>query len=157
MAYLPLDNYSRKWIFSHSSMPVPQTDLEFIKPMDALRSSQLWMENISRHSPDAERFSSEDWPAKNSNWVLECDWMEQWESEDNTLPEEIASFIQWQDDVTVYFCYEKYNVIETKWAVFKRNWKNFLFFDDGPILIGRRRDEALWFSDDGKVRLGKRK
>jgi hypothetical protein len=82
--------------------------------------------------------------------------MNEWESDDPELPEEVLEHIQWQDDVTVYFCYEKYNVIETKWDVFKRNWKNFLFFDDGPILIGRRREEALWFQTDGSVKLGKR-
>ncbi|WP_245868900.1 DUF2947 family protein, partial [Vibrio fujianensis] len=60
------------------------------------------------------------------------------------------------DDVTVYFCYEKYNVIETKWSLFKRHWKNFLFYDDGPILLGRRRTEALWFHTDGTAKLGQR-
>ncbi|MBT0323425.1 DUF2947 family protein, partial [Vibrio campbellii] len=54
------------------------------------------------------------------------------------------------------FCYEKYNVIETKWSTFKKHWKNFLFYDDGPILIGRRRAQALWFDSKGNVKLGER-
>lgn len=53
--------------------------------------------------------------------------MAEWESDEPELPEALAAHLAWQDDVTVYFCYEKYNVLETKWSVFKRHWKNFLF------------------------------
>ncbi|OLQ93872.1 hypothetical protein BIY21_10650 [Vibrio ponticus] len=156
MSYLPLDQYQRKWIFTHQSMPVPEQDLEAIKPMDQARSAQLWKDNISAQSPDAERLSSSDWPMKQDNWSESVDWMAAWESDDQELPQEVLAHVDWQDDVTVYFCYEKYNVIETKWSVFKKYWKNFLFYDDGPILIARRRSEALWFADNGQVKLGKR-
>ncbi|WP_100753615.1 DUF2947 domain-containing protein [Vibrio salilacus] len=157
MSYLPLEQYQRKWIFTHQSMPVPESDLAAIKPMTQLRASQLWKENISAQSPDADRFSSSDWPMKESNWQDNVDWMAAWESDDEQLPQEILDFVDWQDDVTVYFCYEKYNVIETSWSFFKKYWKNFLFYDDGPVLIGRRRNEALWFDSEGKVKLGQRK
>ncbi|ARC91905.1 hypothetical protein B6A42_07095 [Vibrio coralliilyticus] len=156
MSYLTLDEYQRKWIFTHQSMPVPEQDLAQIKPMTQARAAQLWKENISAQSPDAERLSSGDWPMKDSNWKESLDWMAAWEADEEVLPEGVAEFIDWQDDVTVYFCYEKYNVIETKWSVFKKHWKNFLFYDDGPILIGRRRKEALWFDSEGNVKLGHR-
>ena len=157
MSYLTLEQYQRKWIFTHQSMPVPECGLKAIKPMSADRSSQLWKENISSQSPDAERLSSSDWPMKESNWSMKVDWMQAWESDENSMPDDIIDFIDWQDDVTVYFCYEKYNILETKWSAFKKYWKNFLFYDDGPILIARRRNEALWFNSDGMVKLGKRK
>ncbi|GAL18785.1 hypothetical protein JCM19235_2208 [Vibrio maritimus] len=157
MSYTTLDEYQRKWIFTHQSMPVPEADWPQIKPMTQARAAQFWKENISAQSPDAERLSSQDWPMKDNNWWDEVDWMQAWEADENELPEAVAQFIDWQDDVTVYFCYEKYNVIETKWSTFKRYWKNFLFYDDGPILLGRRRSEALWFSTNGTVKLGKRK
>ncbi|NVD06829.1 DUF2947 family protein [Vibrio sp. JPW-9-11-11] len=157
MSYQPLDQYQRKWIFTHQSMPVPEGELEAIKPMTQARSAQLWQENISAQSPDSDRLSSSDWPMKESNWKETVDWMAAWESDDQALPLPVVDFIDWQDDVTVYFCYEKYNVVETKWSVFKKYWKNFLFYDDGPILIGRRRSEALWFDSEGNVKLGLRK
>ena len=154
MSYLPLEQYQRKWIFTHPSMPVPEQDWALIKPMDQARSAQLWKEQISAQSPDSERLSSSDWPAKERNWPLSVDWMSEWESDEPSLPQAVMDAIQWQDDVTVYFCYEKYNVIETKWSIFKKYWKNFLFYDDGPILIGRRRKEALWFDSYGQVKIG---
>lgn len=156
MTYIAINDYPRKWIFTHQSIPVEAGDLDKIKPMTQARSAQLWRDNISAQSPDADRFASSDWPSKTQSWINEVSWMDEWESDAPELPEAVLEHIQWQDDVTVYFCYEKYNVIETKWDVFKRNWKNFLFFDDGPILIGRRREEALWFQTDGTVKLGKR-
>lgn len=157
MSYIDINEYNRKWIFTHQSMPVEENELQHIKPMSQIRSAQLWQDNISQQSPDADRLSSQDWPSKKGNWSDEVRWIDAWESDDDELPEEVLDHIDWQDDVTVYFCYEKYNVIETKWRIFKNHWKNFLFFDDGPILIGRRRSEALWFSSDGKVKLGIRK
>ena len=137
-------------------MPVPAEDLEKIKPMTQARASQFWKENVSPQSPDAERLSSQDWPSKASNWEQEISWMENWEADEPEMPQEILDFIDWQDDVTVYFCYEKYNVLETKWLVFKKHWKNFLFYDDGPILLGRRRSQALWFATNGTVKIGNR-
>ncbi|MFA0678790.1 DUF2947 family protein, partial [Vibrio sp. 10N.222.51.A6] len=95
-------------------------------------------------------------PSKASNWNEEISWMANWEADEPEMPEEILNFIDWQDDVTVYFCYEKYNILETKWSVFKKHWKNFLFYDDGPILLGRRRSEALWFATNGTVKIGNR-
>ncbi|WP_261872503.1 DUF2947 domain-containing protein [Vibrio rarus] len=156
MDYISLDDYSRKWIFTHQSMPIPEQDLAAILPMSQGKSAQFWKDNVSKQSPDAERMSSQDWPTRDANWSNSVNWMSQWESDNEELPTEITEHIDWQDDVTVYFCYEKYNVVQTTWAIFKKHWKNFLFFDDGPILLGRRRKQALWFSTDGQVKLGNR-
>lgn len=106
MSYTTLDEYQRKWIFTHQSMPLPAEDLEKIKPMTQARASQFWKENVSPQSPDAERLSSQDWPSKASNWNEEISWMANWEADEPEMPEEILNFIDWQDDVTVYFCYE---------------------------------------------------
>ncbi|MDP5253494.1 MULTISPECIES: DUF2947 domain-containing protein [unclassified Vibrio] len=156
MSYIPLEDYPRAWIFRHASLPISPDQLALIKPMTAQRAAQFWKENISAVSPDAERLSDKDWAMQTSSWLHHLDWMPEWESDESPLPASILEFIDWQDDVTVYFCYEKYNVIETKWSVFKQHWKNFLFYDDGPILLGRRRDQALWFHTDGSVKLGHR-
>ncbi|WP_261815323.1 DUF2947 domain-containing protein [Vibrio gallicus] len=156
MAYLSINEYSRKWIFTHNSLPIPEQDLTMIKPMTQARSAEFWKESVSKLSPDAERLSSKDWPAQSSSWKNTIDWMQCWDADSADMPAEIVQHIDWQDDVTVYFCYEKYNVVQTSWGVFKRHWKNFLFFDDGPILLGRRRKQALWFKSDGKVMLGLR-
>ena len=95
MSYLTLDEYQRKWIFTHQSMPVPEEDLAAIKPMTQARASQLWKENISAQSPDADRLSSSDWPMKESNWKQEVDWMAAWEADDEAMPLELTEVIDW--------------------------------------------------------------
>ena len=59
MSYISLDEYPRKWIFTHQSMPLSESDLEMIKRMTQARAAQLWKDNISAQSPDADRFSSQ--------------------------------------------------------------------------------------------------
>ena len=39
---------------------------------------------------------------------------------------------------------------------FKKYWKNFLFYDDKPLLLGRRKQEVAMFEQSGSVKLGKR-
>lgn len=156
MNYVELDSYSRKWIFTHASMPVEESDLVLIKPFTQARSAQIWNEHISSHSPSADHFAKGDWAFDDKAWSEAFDWQKAWDSDEPALPEEMLAFIDWEDNTTVFFCYEKYNVIETKWGVFKRNWKNFLFFDDGPMLIGRKKKQAVWFSTKGTYRLANR-
>ncbi len=157
MNYLPLDQYPRKWIFSHASMPVPEADLANIRPLTQARSAQIWNETISRQSSDADHFDQSDWPRQSQTWqALSVDWQTAWESDEVALPEDVLAFCEWEENTTVYFCYGKYNLIETQWGVFCRHWKNFLFFDDQPFLIGRKRTQTLWFQPDGHCLLGTR-
>ena len=157
MNYTELDNYTRKWIFTHASMPVPTADLEQIKPLTQARSSQLWQEHISKQSPDSDHFEHGDWAADTKIWSEPEDWQDAWDNDDDaSLPDAILAALQWEDNTTIYFCYEKYNIVETKWGVFKRNWKNFLFFDDGPILLGRKQKQTLWFQSNGTYQLALR-
>ncbi|MGR5114419.1 DUF2947 domain-containing protein [Photobacterium damselae] len=156
MNYIELDNYSRKWIFTHASMPVAETDLAQIKPLTQARSAQIWREFISSQSADADHFEQGDWAFDKNIWSEAKDWQTAWDEDENILPDGLLDSIQWEDNTTAFFCYEKYNVIETKWSVFKRNWKNFLFFDDGPMLIGRKQEQVLWFKSNGTYLQGLR-
>ncbi|WP_299014258.1 DUF2947 domain-containing protein [uncultured Photobacterium sp.] len=157
MNYVELDSYSRKWIFTHASMPVEADDLAQIKPFTQARSAQIWREHISSQSPDADHFEKGDWAFDKNIWSESIDWQQAWDSDDDeNLPSEILELIDWEDNTTIFFCYEKYNVIETKWGVFKRNWKNFLFFDDGPMLIGRKKKQVLWFNSNGTYKYANR-
>ena len=56
MSYLPLDEYNRKWIFTHQSMPVNDELLPLIKPFTQAESAQVWNNFISANSPTADHF-----------------------------------------------------------------------------------------------------
>ena len=154
--YIPLDTYRRKWIFNHKDLPVSDEDKTGILPLTDKSAMLVWNQWISNKSSRDEQFTQGDWAAKANAWVKTDHWQSAWDSEDNSLPEMLAEFIQWPEDTQVYFCYEKYQVIETRWDVFVRNWKCFLFFDDGPILISPKQKQAVMFEQNGQYKLGVR-
>ncbi|MEZ8142736.1 hypothetical protein A1OO_17625 [Enterovibrio norvegicus FF-33] len=155
MNYIPFEEYKRKWIFTHQSMPVAEEDYAEIKPMTEARGAQLWRDFVSTESPTPDHFGKGDWAATQSVWESSVNWQAPWEDEAE-LPEEFLAHFPWEDNVVVYFCYEKNNVIETRWSVFKKYWKNFLFYDDKPLLIGRKNKQVAMFEQNGIVKLGNR-
>ena len=157
MNYLPLAEYPKAWIFRHKDLPIPQEDLDLIKPLTEKRAEQIWGEHISRGASHPEFFAENDWAANDSNWLEKDLWQSAWDSNKDDLPELIEEHLKdWDDNITIFFCYQCDHIIETKWKVFRKHWKNFLFFDNGPVLIGRKRKQAVQFFDDGSFRLGVR-
>lgn len=155
MTYIPFDDYKRKWIFTHQSMPVEGEERDAIKPLTALRSAQLWSQFVSNQSPTADHFGDGDWIVAPHVWKDEISWQIHWD-EEGDLPEIFIQHFPWDENQTIYFCYDKENVIETRWGLFKKYWKNFLFYDDKPILLGRRKNEVAMFEQSGLVKWGLR-
>ncbi len=154
MNYIPLSEYRNAWVFRHKDMPVCPEDLEQIKPLSESSAYQLWRQRISKEADHPTDLANDDWATKESNWLHKELWQKAWDSSSSELPELILENIDWADNVTVYFCYESSKIVETSWAVFKRNWKNFLFFDDGPLLIARKKKQAVQFFQNGSFAIG---
>ncbi len=155
MNYIELNDYKKKWIFTHQSMPVLVDDMPWFKPMTLNRARQFWCEQISKQSPSMSHFSANEWPSQPTSWQGEIDWQSAWD-EDRALPTEFLQHFSWDDNLVVYFCYEKHDVVETKWGLFKKYWKNFLFYDDNPLLLGKKKKEVAQFQQNGRVKLGKK-
>lgn len=154
--YIPLDQYKRKWIFNHKDLPVSDEDKALILPLTEKSAMQVWNNLISDKCPTPDKFSKGDWPAKPKAWSKSDEWQSAWDSDEPELPLALAEFIQWPGDTKIFFCYEKYQVIETNWEVFARNWKCFLFFDDGPLMISKKDKQAVMFNQDGTFQMGSR-
>ncbi|ABO23185.1 DUF2947 domain-containing protein [Shewanella loihica] len=154
--YIPLEQYKRKWIFNHKDLPVTDEDKACIKPLDQKSSMTVWNQWVSNKSSRSEQFAKGDWAAKGDAWQETDHWQSAWDSDSPALPELFQNHFDWQDETQVYFCYDKYQIIETRWDVFVRNWKCFLFFDDGPLLIAPKKKQAAFFHQSGQYQLGKR-
>ena len=157
MNYIPLSDLKNAWIFRHKSLPITPEDLIAIKPMAANRAQVLWDTFISKQVDHPDFFKKGDWPNNDENWVDQGKWEGIWDSKESALPEAILSHLQWDQNTVVYYCSARTNVIETTWAIFQRCWKNFLFIDDGVILIGKKRQEAVQFLSNGQFKIGHRK
>ncbi len=154
MKYIPLSDYKNAWIFRHSEMTVSEQDLPAIKPLASVAANDVWRNNISKLCLTPEDFSDDDWINDENNWQESARWEEAWESGDPALPELLSEHLQWTPETTVFYCIDSSAVLETSWDVFQRNWKNFLFFDDDCVLIGRKRKQAVQFHQDGTFRVG---
>jgi len=154
MSYTPLDQLKNAWIFKHKSLPISESDLRKIKPMVKNRANILWDTFISRQVDHPDFFKKGDWPFDKSNWQNQGDWEGIWDSNKENLPELMTTSIAWDNNTVIYYCSNRDNVIETTWAVFNRCWKNFLFMDDGCILIGKKRKESVQFNSNGSFKVG---
>ncbi|MEI6893100.1 MAG: DUF2947 family protein [Colwellia sp.] len=156
MNYLPLKSLKNAWIFKHKSLPIVESDLVKIKPMSIERANTLWDTFISRQVDHPDFFKKGDWPFDKENWLEQGKWEGLWDSNSEALPELIERHLDWDQNTVVYYCSSRDNVIETNWLVFKRCWKNFLFMDDGPILLGKKRQQTVQFTPNGYFKIGQK-
>lgn len=154
MPYQPLDGFAKAWIFKRSDPFIQPEDLAHIKPFSELRANQVWRDYISQERTHPDHLNQKDWSQDPDAIGLNLDWQPRWESDDEPLPDEVLAHLEnWQDDNIIYFCYHQDDVIETSYGVFKRSWKNFLFFDNGPLLLGKKKKQAVQFFSDGTCTL----
>ncbi|MDP2562306.1 DUF2947 domain-containing protein [Psychrobium sp. 1_MG-2023] len=154
MSYTPLDQHKKAWIFRQHSLPISEEDKAKIKPMEAQRATVFWNTFISKQVDHPDFFKKGDWPFNPNTWFEQGKWEPTWDSDESDLPELILEHLTWPNNTVVYFCNDRQHVIETTWEVFKRCWKNFLFMDDGPLLVGKKRDQAVQFMSNGTFRVG---
>ena len=156
MNYIPLEEFEKSWIFKRSDIPVSEQDWAQIKPMTAQRATTLWCTAISKQADHPDFFKKGDWPFDLNSWQQQGEWQSQWDSDDPALPEGLAEQLGWEHDTLVYYCNSQTKIIETRWEVFQRCWKNFLFMDDGALLIAKRRKQAVQFFSNGSFQIGTR-
>lgn len=150
-----MDDFDRAWIFRHKDLPLTDEVKAAIKPYTEVVSNQLWNQYISQQSGHSSQFTASDWPSRKDVWLDQGEWQQAWEADNNDLPAMIVEHLEWDDNTNVLFFYDSDRVVETSWKVFKLAWKNFLFFDDGPILLGKKRKQAVQFLQNGSFSLGK--
>ncbi|QYJ72308.1 DUF2947 domain-containing protein [Shewanella sp. FJAT-51649] len=135
---------------------MPQTDLNKINILSKESTSEKWTEYVSvahRHFMEMEE---EEWPSKivagNNAWYY---WLEDWNKNNLNpftfrllglgIPINSALYVFWMKEVG----------IRTEWGVFCNNWVNFLYEDEGCILVLPEHELALVLTN-GSAWLGKR-
>ena len=156
MNYLPLESLKNAWIFKHKSLPISDKNITKIKPMTIERANILWDTFISKQVDHPDFFKKGDWPADKGNWLEQGKWEGIWDSNEVELPVLINDHLNWDNNTVVYYCSARDNVIETTWLTFQQCWKNFLFMDDGPILIGKKRQQVVQFTCNGYFKIGQK-
>jgi hypothetical protein len=154
MQFDSLDDFRWGWTFRHKELVIPPSVLSSIQPLNAASANQYWRTHISKEATHASHFLSDDWPSRNGVWQPAEDWQTLWESDDDSLPEMLAQHCAWEDNLTVFYCYDHSHIVQTQWRTFKAHWKNFLFVDEGTFLVGKKRQQVVRFASDGSYQLG---
>lgn len=150
--YQPLESFSKSWIFKRNDPKVEKQDLDQIGLLNEQRASQIWRDYISSDQLHPDHFTGQDWLASESAKASleKVQWERTWDSEQPELPQDVLEhFVNWGDDTKVFFCCHNELVFELSWGVFKRTWKAFLFLDNGPILVGKKKKQAIQFHSNG--------
>lgn len=154
MNYQNWSDYKQGWVFRHRELPVPEETLADIRPLAEADAHQFWRQHISKEASHASHFMNDDWPARNGVWTDQGDWQGPWDADSNELPELMAAHLSWDDNTQVFFCYSVDHIVHTSWKTLRLHWKNFLFYDDEPILIARKRQQTVRFHSDGTFDIG---
>ena len=154
--YQALENFSKSWVFKRDDPKVDPQDLDSILFLTEQRAAQIWRDYISDEQIHPDHFTDRDWLKAETAQVAngKVHWEKVWDSQSSLLPETLlAHFSSWGDDTTVYFCCHNEVIFEVKWGVFQRTWKAFLFLDNGPVLVGKKKKQAVQFHSNGWANL----
>ena len=154
--YVDMNKYEGNWFFYDKAVPVNEQDIKLIKPLTKQYSIFLWSKYISQKNRHLMLLEKNEWP--NLLKIQEYNWAEDWNERNyNGLSEYLINKASFIDDDLIYFFWMKETGVETTWAIFLKYWINFLFEDEGPILISPEKDDAFSFGPSGTVLIGKRK
>jgi hypothetical protein len=155
IGYMDMSDFCRKWYFYDEEIRVPNEDIKNIKPLSVNCSEVLWGKYISNRNRHFALLDSDD----NLSLLEKKDynWLDDW---NNGTFQNFRNYLNInipnkQSDTIIVF-WSKESSVETKWNIFIKYWANFLFDDEGVILINTKNENVLVFCSDGILLTGKR-
>ncbi len=151
LEYIPITSHEYFEFFTDEEIPIPENDLVQIKPLSELSSTDFWQQNISTNNSHPMRLGNSDWFA-NLRLASLCQWQDDWNKNDFArITKLLRNKVNWENNTIVHMCWHRSTVIETNWQTFTRYWINFLFEDEGPILIAKDKSELFTFGPSDNI------
>jgi len=158
--YVPISDVDYRWYFDDPK--VGDEDLKQIRPLAKECCSKLWSEFISdKHQHLAWYFVKTE-VGDEKHWIyslkcLDYNWEDDWNTDNiNSLGIFLNSRFDIPEDEIVLFFWMKKYAVETKWGVFLRNWINFLYEDEAPVLFIKSRNTVIVFRPRGVILAGQK-
>lgn len=155
--YIDMKYYPNNWYFYDKDISIADCDIEKIKPFTQQYCSFLWNHYISKSGRHSILLKPDEWLVEllknNPICYFDTDWNE---NRYDTLRDLLSECLHFNNQDHIYFFWNREDGIETTWEIFLRYWINFLFNDEGPILINPSSKHVIRFGSDGSVRIGKR-
>ncbi|GKX68629.1 DUF2947 domain-containing protein [Inconstantimicrobium mannanitabidum] len=154
--YISMEELQNKWFFYVEDMKIPDEDINTIRPLSKEYSSLIWNENISSLKHHFALFREEEKQLLQLEKV-DYDWQEDWNNDQyDNLKEYLSKNIPYITSDKIIVFWQKQSSVETGWEIFLKHWPNFLFEDEGVVLMNKTNDNILLFTSDGRLQMGKR-
>ena len=154
--YRPLDR-ARDWNFFHTKAPVPEAVLPLIRPLTEDYARTLWRTYVSTAGRHTMLLPDGDWPAQLFGSGTRVPWHDDWNAgRTERIADVLRQHLPWPADTLIYFFWSEEDAVAAPWRVFLGHWINFLFHDEGPILLSPRFPQAVVFGPTGDLYIGTR-
>jgi hypothetical protein len=153
----PLEPEIDWWCFE-DRYPISPADRAAILPLEKASACSLWDELVSADPNERHAML-----LRPGHWIGQVvaagpAWQEYWNHPER--PDAVAAFLRsqvgWPEEVDVYFMWMREQAVRVSWGVFLRTWRNFLFDDEGPLLIRLQEPTFVLFSPTGQLGVGHR-
>lgn len=152
--YTQLEKHHDIDYFTDPDVFVPKKYRLQIKPLTHKSADQFWEKYISAYNKHTMLLNENDW-FNNVELEAIANWQNDWNENNYTrITNILKDKVSWPEDTTIYFCWSNTNIIETTWSIFTSYWINFLFDDEGPILITKENDELFTIGPGDNISYG---
>lgn len=127
--------------------PISDEDKKLIENLDG-KSKQIWDSLVSHSNRHFMMLIDDEWPAKliSENNVL-YNWLNDWNNNHIHRFRDKLHTLPFSDNEFIYIFWMREIGIQTTWKTFCNNWINFLYEDEGFILVSQYSPNSLILSN----------
>ncbi len=115
---------------------MPADHLEKVTPLNKAESSALWQKFVSPSNRHLMLLDDTEWPSKliveNACWYY---WVDDWNNDDFSTFASMLSSLPVKNETVLHLFWMQECGITTTWEVFSQNWGNFLYEDEGVVIV----------------------
>lgn len=131
----------------HNDPVIKKEDLAAISVLNEEHSKREWARYISGINRHLMLLDDDEWPAKVLSQKVWYSWLKNWTSDQLTPFKEKLQSLEIPPESEVYVFWMREISIKTKWVVFCNNWINFLYEDEGCILVIKESKKTIILSN----------
>ncbi|MBM7870717.1 late competence protein required for DNA uptake (superfamily II DNA/RNA helicase) [Clostridium pascui] len=151
--YERMDSFRYNWWFYDESIRVRDEEITMIKPLTEIYSKLLWEKYINTEKRHVMLLGKNELHPLQR---IEYNWQDDWNiNEYKNMRKCLRYVLSYKDEDVIFILYMKEISIETTWSIFLKHWINFLFEDEGVIVVNERNENIIVFRN-GALFVGKR-
>lgn len=144
---MPKYNKEIEGVF-YNQPKMSEIDWQGIFVLDKETSSSLWQQYISPNNRHFMLLANNEWPSQivqKENFIY--NWSKNWDDNNIDGFRDVLLELNLPANSEILFFWMQEIAIKTTWQIFTRNWINFLYEDEGCILLILKQNKSLILSN----------